>query len=132
MGIEPFLLSSSLLAVMSQRLVRLLCKDCKEAVDPSPKEREMLRLDAAEDGVKLYRPVGCEPCKYTGYRGRIGIYELVEIDDAMRVMIHEGESEQTMVELARQKYPGIETDGRRRILSGETSVEEVLRVTSIA
>ena len=132
MGIEPFLLSSSLLAVMSQRLVRLLCDDCKEEADPSPKEREMLNLDDADDTVKLYRPVGCERCKYTGYRGRTGIYELVEIDDAMRVMIHKGESEQTMVELARQQYPGIESDGRRRILSGETSVEEVLRVTSIA
>jgi general secretion pathway protein E len=130
MGIEPFLLSSSLLAVMSQRLVRLLCNDCKAEAEPTVAERQLLKL-GADDAVKLYHSAGCEACKYTGYRGRTGIYELVEIDDAMRVMIYDGASEQNMEELARQHYPGIESDGRRRILAGETSIEEVLRVTSI-
>ncbi len=131
MGIEPFLLSSSLLAVMSQRLVRLLCHDCREARTPESAELAMLGLTEAGD-VRVYRAKGCERCNYTGYRGRTGVYELIEIDDRMRVMIHEGASEQEMLQLARRQYPGIEIDGRRRILAGETSIEEVLRVTSIA
>jgi len=130
MGIEPFLLSSSLLAVMSQRLVRLLCKDCAEPMEPSAAERELLGASADEE-TSMHRPKGCEKCNYTGYRGRTGIYELIEVDDAMRTLIHEGASEQEMLKLARQQYPGIENDGRRRILAGETSLEEVLRVTSM-
>ena len=132
MGIEPCLLSSSPLAVMSQRLVRLLCNDCKEEVAPSAAECELLRLDAAETAVTIHRAKGCEQCKYTGYHGRTGIYELIEIDEAMSLMIYQGAGEQEMLQRARQQYPGIETDGRRRILAGETSIEEVLRVTSMA
>lgn len=132
MGIEPFLLSSSLLAVMSQRLVRLLCPDCKEATEPNAAERDMLGIAEGEPAPTIYRHVGCEACKYTGYRGRTGIYELIEIDDAMRVMIYDGVSEQEMLQVARKHYPGIEADGRRRVLAGDTSIGEVLRVTSIS
>jgi len=131
MGIEPFLLSSSLIAVMSQRLVRLLCVDCKEAAELNPAERELLRIAPAEDHQSVCQAKGCESCKYTGYRGRTGIYEIIEIDDAMRQMIYGGANEQDILHLARQHYPGIETDGRRRIMAGETSIEEVMRVTSI-
>ena len=131
MGIEPFLLSSSLIAVMSQRLVRLLCNDCKEQAIPNAAERELLRLDADSGEASVHRPKGCERCKYTGYRGRTGIYEMIEIDDTMRQMIYESANEQEILKVARQHYPGIETDGRRRILAGETSIEEVMRVTSI-
>jgi general secretion pathway protein E len=131
MGIEPFLLSSSLIALMAQRLVRLLCNDCKERAEPNPAERELLRLGSDDDAVSIHRAKGCEGCKYTGYRGRTGIYEMVEIDDAMRQMIYEGANEQDILTVARRKYPGIESDGRRRILAGETSIEEVMRVTSI-
>jgi general secretion pathway protein E len=132
MGIEPFLLSSSLVAVMSQRLVRLLCNDCKEEAEPNPAERELLRLEAANDAARVHHAKGCERCKYTGYRGRTGIYEMIEIDDAMRQMIYESANEQDILKVARLRYPGIESDGRRRILAGETSIEEVMRVTSIA
>jgi len=131
MGIEPFLLSSSLVAVMSQRLVRLLCNECKEQAQPNTAERELLRLDAATAGATVHHAKGCERCKYTGYRGRTGIYEMIEIDDAMRQMIYESANEQDILKVARQHYPGIESDGRRRILAGETSIEEVMRVTSI-
>ena len=71
-------------------------------------------------------------CNYSGYRGRTGIYELIEVDDTMRTMIYDGASEQDMLQQARQRYPGIEADGRRRMLAGETSIEEVLRVTAVA
>ena len=132
MGIEPFLLSSSLIAVMSQRLVRLLCVECKETAELNPAERELLRLGPAEEHLSVCHAKGCEACKYTGYRGRTGIYEIIEIDDAMRQMIYGGANEQDILRLAREHYPGIEIDGRRRIMAGETSIEEVMRVTSIA
>jgi general secretion pathway protein E len=131
MGIEPFLLSSSLLAVLSQRLVRLLCQACREPVEPGPLEREQLGLGTGEVA-PLYRPKGCAECHFTGYRGRTGIYELIEIDDQLRSLIYDGAGEQAMLEVARQRYPGIEVDGRRRILAGDTSLAEVLRVTSVA
>ena len=80
----------------------------------------------------MHHAKGCERCKYTGYRGRTGIYEMIEIDASMRQMIYESANEQDIVLEARQHYPGIESDGRRRILLGETSIEEVMRVTSFA
>ena len=76
--------------------------------------------------------MGCSSCNYTGYRGRTGIYELIEMDDQLRLMIHQAASEQDMLAAARQDYPGIQEDGRRRVLGGETSLEEVLRVTSVS
>ena len=132
MGVETFLLSTSLLAVMAQRLVRLLCRDCREVYEAGPAERGMLGLEENAPPQELYRAKGCERCNYSGYRGRTGIYELIEIDDTMRVMIYDGVSEQEMLDYARPLYPGIEADGRRRILAGDTSLEEVLRVTAVA
>ena len=130
MGVEPFLLSSSLLGVMAQRLVRLLCVHCREPHQPSAGELQTLGLTDGQQ-VTLHRAVGCPHCNQTGYRGRTGIYELIEIDESLREMIHEGRGEQAMLAEARQRYPGIDADGRRRVIAGETSLEEVLRVTSI-
>ena len=129
MGIEPFLLSSSLIAVMAQRLVRLLCQNCREQQLATAAEAEWLGVPGGED-VPIYRPQGCEECNFTGYRGRTGIYELVEIDDTLRSMVHEGASEMAMLEVARRRAPGILGDGQRRVLAGETSMEEVMRVTT--
>ncbi len=129
MGIEPFLLSSSLIGVMAQRLVRLLCKDCREEHQVTEAEAEWLALPAGSS-TSIYRPKGCDSCNFTGYRGRTGIYELIEIDDAMRALIHENASEMEMVKLARERAPGILGDGRQRVLDGETSMEEVMRVTT--
>jgi general secretion pathway protein E len=130
MGVEPFLLSSSLVAVMAQRLVRLLCTDCCESADATPPEREVLGLEG-DAPVQLYHAKGCPKCNMTGYRGRTGIYELIEVDETLRTAIHEGVGEQAMLEIARMNYPGIQADGKRRILAGETTLEEVLRVTSV-
>jgi len=132
MGVEPFLVSSTLLAVLAQRLVRLLCTHCREPVAASRAEREILGVGADGPDVTIYKARGCEKCNYTGYRGRTGIYEMIEVDEALRVMIYEGRSEQTMLAEARQRCPGIEEDGRRRVLAGETSIEEVLRVTAVS
>jgi general secretion pathway protein E len=132
MGIEPFLLSSSLLAVMAQRLVRLLCKECRQAATASAAERDKLGIAADAPELTLYKAVGCQSCNYSGYRGRTGIYEMIEVDDTMRTMIYNGKSEQVMLKHARQHCPGMEEDGRRRVLAGETTIEEVMRVTAVA
>lgn len=126
MGIEPFLLSSSLLAVVAQRLVRVLCPACRVAYDPDESEQLVLKIKA---GQKIYRAKGCDSCNYTGYKGRSGIYELIMIDDKLRTMIHDGSSEMDLEAYARTKSPGIRDHGRVKVMAGETTLEEVLRVT---
>jgi general secretion pathway protein E len=120
------LLSSSLIGVIAQRLVRVLNSETREAFMAGEYERRLLNLDANSDPVQLYRPSN-EPG--VGYRGRTGIYELITVDDHMRTMVHDGASEQDMERYARQSSPGIRDDGRRKVMLGETTLEEVLRVT---
>ncbi|MEM7206320.1 MAG: type II secretion system ATPase GspE [Pseudomonadota bacterium] len=131
MGVEPFLLSSSLVGVVAQRLVRMLCPQCKQARAPSMRECETLGIDATDlDEVpSIYVPKGCEHCSQSGYIGRSGIYEVIPIDDQMRNMIHDGASEAELEAHARTYTRGINDDARRRVLLAETSLEEVLRVT---
>ena len=131
MGVEPFLLSSSLLAVMAQRLVRTLCSNCKEEDTLSRAEREMLQLSGHQD-VTVYKARACHHCKGTGYRGRTGIYELIMVDEELRTMIHDGVNEQLMESHCRRRNPGLFEDGINRILAGDTSLAEVLRVTRAA
>ncbi len=126
MGVEPFLLSSSLVGVLAQRLVRVLNPETKEPYVAGEYERRLLNVPADAPSPTLYRP-GVETAM--GFKGRTGIYELVMIDDAMRTMIHDGASEQEMERHARTLTPSIRDDGRARILSGVTTIEEVLRVT---
>jgi len=128
MGVEPFLLSSSLIGVIAQRLVRVLCPNCKQDHDPDDAERDKLHLQPDEK-VTIYRPMGCEKCNHTGYRGRTGIFELVKIDDTLRTLIHNCAAESELIKHARQNSPSIRTDGRSRVLAGITSLEELLRVT---
>jgi len=126
MGIEPFLLSSSLIGVLAQRLVRVLNPDSKQPFPAGEYERRLLNLRSNEASPTLYRP-GRDSAG--GYRGRSGIYELIIVDDAMRTMIHDGVSEQEIERHARLSTPSIRDDGRSRVLRGETTIEEVLRVT---
>ena len=127
MGVEPFLLASSLEVVMAQRLVRLLCKQCKESYTPVDSERAMLKLPP---DTAIYRPVGCSHCNHQGYRGRKGIYELIEINERLRHLIHEQAGEQELMAEARKHGASISDDGRQCVLDGITSMEEVLRVTT--
>lgn len=127
MGVEPFLLSSSLLGVLAQRLVRRLCDQCREAYRPDETE---LRLLDGEKPEWLYRPKGCDVCGHTGYRGRTGIYELLRADDELRRLIHERAPEQSLRQHAQQAgMLGLRQDGLRWVLPGVTSLEELLRVT---
>ena len=128
MGIEPFLLSSSLLAVLSQRLVRTLCPDCKKPHSPDASELEILGQNATSD-TTIYKPHGCAACNQTGYRGRTGIHELLLVDEKVREMMHEGVGEQAIERYIRTSTPSIREDGCSKVLAGETSLEEVLRVT---
>ncbi|MEN8206007.1 MAG: type II secretion system ATPase GspE [Pseudomonadota bacterium] len=128
MGVEPFLLSSSLIGVLAQRLVRVLCDDCKESYTAGVADCRALGV-TEQTPPALYRPRGCAACNELGYRGRTGIYELVTVSDAMRSMIHDGEGELALDRLAREHSPSIRQDGWRKVLEGVTSVEEVLRVT---
>ena len=128
MGVEPFLLSSSLIGVLAQRLVRVLCDDCKEPYTAG--SANCRAMGVPEDNPPtLFKPNGCATCNQLGYRGRVGIYELVTLNDTMRSMIHDGEGEIAMERLAREHSPSIRQDGWRNVLNGITSVEEVLRVT---
>ncbi|MCY7295671.1 type II secretion system ATPase GspE [Alteromonas sp. a30] len=129
MGIEPFLLSSSLLAVLSQRLVRTLCSDCREEHTPTDRERELLGIKPGEEMPVIYAPKGCPACNYTGYRGRTGIHELLVVDENIRDQIHNGRGEQAIERYIRQFTPSIRDDGCRKVLEGRTTLEEVLRVT---
>ena len=128
MGVEPFLISSSLLGVLAQRLVRVLCNDCKRAYIADAAECELLGVSPAE-APTLYHAEGCEQCRGLGYRGRTGIYELVLFDDTLRTMVHTRASEQDMLRHARVLGPSIREDGLRKVREGVTTIEEVLRVT---
>ncbi|HVJ27174.1 MAG TPA: type II secretion system ATPase GspE [Vicinamibacterales bacterium] len=127
MGVEPFLLASSLLGVLAQRLVRRLCPECRKPYTPDATERAVL---SGADVEHVYSAVGCPVCNWTGYRGRSGIYELLTVDDEVRRMIHDVESEQRVRDYARKA--GMRTlreDAVRYVCKGETTLEEVLRVT---
>ncbi|SED81651.1 type II secretion system ATPase GspE [Pseudomonas anguilliseptica] len=128
MGIEPFLLSSSLLGVLAQRLVRVLCPHCKAPYQADEAECTLLGVPFTQSPT-LFHARGCAECHQQGYRGRTGIYELVVFDDHMRTLIHNAASEQDMTRHARTLGPSIREDGRRKVLEGATTVEEVLRVT---
>ncbi|MGH8185690.1 MAG: type II secretion system ATPase GspE [Steroidobacteraceae bacterium] len=126
MGVEPFLLSSSLVGVLAQRLVRVLNPDTKEAYAAGEYERRLLNVPSGTVAPALYRP-GSDSNQ--GFKGRTGIYELVVVDDTMRMMVHDGAGEHELERHARTMTPSIRDDGRARILTGVTTIEEVLRVT---
>lgn len=125
MGVESFLLSSSLLGVMAQRLVRRVCPECKTLHEATPLECATLGVS---DSV-IAQPQGCEACNHTGYKGRIGIYELVEVDDKVREMIHAEVAEQEIETYVHSQHPAIQDSAKDLVLSQQTSLEEVLRVT---
>jgi len=132
MGLEPYLIASSLIMVQAQRLVRRLCPHCRQQRQASPdvwKMLEVSQLDYAE--IKyVYDANGCELCMHTGYIGRIAIYEMTRISDAMRNAIHEGKGLPNMRRIAQREHMiTLRQDVARHVAAGVTSIEEVLRVT---
>ncbi|MFI4982395.1 MAG: GspE/PulE family protein, partial [Nevskiales bacterium] len=131
MGIEPFLLASSLTGVLAQRLVRRLCPACKRAAPADAAEVELAKFENRIAPATLFHAVGCPACNQSGYQGRMGIYELLEMDDALRRMIHERAADQTLRDyaLGSAGMRPLREDGLRWVASGDTTLEEILRVT---
>jgi general secretion pathway protein E len=126
MGVEPFLLASTLRAVIAQRLVRRLCPACRGEKTIEPALAELLGI---EPGTKVAAPKGCAKCGESGYQGRIGVFEAVRIDDAVRRMIHDNADEATIARHAFTNAPSLLQSARALVLAGETSPEEAARVT---
>ncbi|MFT5011888.1 MAG: general secretion pathway protein E [Patiriisocius sp.] len=129
MGVQPYLLSNSIVGLVAQRLLRVLCVHCRQAYTADEYECDLLGLDKS-DPPTLHRKIGCDKCTHEGYRGRQGIYEVVTVDDNLRRMIHSGASELDLEEQARNRSTSIRDDGIAKVLSGTTSVDELLRVTT--
>ena len=130
-GVQPFLVASSIRAIMAQRLVRRLCTNCRQPGDLTETELRALRIEPGQLGEsQVMKPVGCEQCRQTGYKGRMGIFEIFIIDDEVRHMINQRSS--TMILRQRARELGMRTlreDGVRKVLAGLTSAEEVISIT---
>ncbi|MGD9412956.1 MAG: type II secretion system ATPase GspE, partial [Desulfobacterales bacterium] len=131
MGVEPFLISSSILAVVAQRLVRVLCKNCRKAYVPNPIYLQSIGF--SPDRFKahtVYKAMGCENCFNTGYRGRLGIFEIMVLTERLKSLILKTfDSNRIKNEAVQQKMRTLRQDGMQKVLNGLTTVEEVLRVT---
>jgi general secretion pathway protein E len=141
-GVEPFLISSSVIAVIAQRLLRVLCNECKEAYQPDEDTLKQLRqlkineglgnteLPVDDDSITIYRSVGCPKCFHSGYKGRIGIYEIMVLNESLQSMIMKThDSHQIKREAASHGMTSLYDDGIQKVLDGTTTIEEVMRVT---
>ncbi|MFC3052773.1 type II secretion system ATPase GspE [Kordiimonas pumila] len=129
MGVEPFLMSSTVKGVLAQRLVRKLCPVCKQ---PHSNAAHVATLLSITDTKRLAEPVGCPACNGTGYKGRIGIYELLHVDDTVRHLIQENVSEQAIEKHAFQNGGTLSQSGAQLVEEGITTVEEVMRVSRVS
>jgi general secretion pathway protein E len=130
MGIEPFLVSSSILAVLAQRLVRKLCVDCRSGYTPTTTELQRIGITAAGFAGKIYKAAGCRNCRNTGYRGRMAIQELMILEDDIRMLVMQNSDAATIRRACQAKGMRLlRQDGAERVLAGETTIEELLRVT---
>ena len=130
MGIEPFLLSPSLIGIIAQRLVRRICSQCKESYEPTKSELSAIGLYSAMEGLTFYRGEGCEACKGSGYKGRTGIHEVFAVDSSIRELItNKASLGMIREEAARKGFKDMRFDGLKKVIAGITSSEELLRVT---
>ncbi|MCB1637295.1 MAG: type II secretion system ATPase GspE, partial [Thiothrix sp.] len=133
MGVEPYLLASSLIGVVSQRLVRTLCPVCRTPQEASDGELELMYgrqwQQHARSRPVLYHPNGCPECNHHGFVGRSGIYELIELNNDVRQMIHDQAGDIRLEQKVRETMPSLRDDGIRLVLEGRTSLDEVFRVT---
>ena len=130
-GVQPFLVASSVRAVLAQRLVRRLCNHCKEPGELTETELRALRIESGQlPGAQVMKPVGCDQCRQIGYKGRMGIFEIFIIDDEVRYMI--SRRSPTLMLRQRARELGMRTlreDGVRKVLAGLTSADEVISIT---
>jgi general secretion pathway protein E len=126
MGVEPFLLASTLRLIMAQRLVRRLCPSCRRS---EPADRTTAALIGVKTNQPVWRPQGCSHCHQTGYVGRVGIYEAITVDDRVRRLIASGADEEAISDIAFERTDTLARRARAFVLSGITSVEEAVRVT---
>ncbi len=133
MGIEPFLITSAVIGVLAQRLVRVVCHHCKEAYSPPLDALRRLGLDPDEQkGVRLYRGRGCDFCRHTGYKGRLGVFELMVMNDRLRDLVINSASVDDLREAAqRDGMRTLRQDGVQKVLEGITTIEELLRVVFV-
>jgi type II secretory ATPase GspE/PulE/Tfp pilus assembly ATPase PilB-like protein len=128
MGVEPFLISASLIGVMAQRLVRVVCEHCKEAYEPTKATMDKWGIKDKKN-TRLYRGKGCDYCKGTGYRGRAGLFELMTVDDDIREMVISAASTVALRKKCQTKgMKLLREDGLNKALAGRTTLEEVARV----
>jgi general secretion pathway protein E len=127
MGVEPFLLSSSLSGVLAQRLIRTLCPECKVVHTTGEKEQEKLQLNKS---MEIYNAVGCHHCNNTGYQGRTGLYELLTINEEIKILIHNEASESEILKRAAH-YSKLSDQAIELVISGQTSLDEAIRVVSL-
>ena len=131
MGVKPFLVASAVMAIMGQRLIRMLCDECKVPDDPSDVDLRSIGLERGRiGGNTIYRAEGCPACSHSGYKGRKGVYELMEMSNDLREMAFTGKT--TLEFAAKARTEGMVTlqeDGVRKVLSGLTTLQEVLRIT---
>ena len=127
-GCEPFLIGSTMNAVIAQRLVRRLCAHCKKSADATAEEKALLAI-APDDNMQIYHAVGCANCQGTGYRGRIGLFETLWFDDALRQFVSKGCTEEMLVAEAGDRLKQMWHDGVDKIKQGLTTLEEVQKVT---
>ncbi len=133
MGVEPYLLASSVRGVLAQRLVRCLCVECRESTAPTAGESKILEGLGLPPTQGHFRAAGCPACSQTGYRGRTGVYELLLIDDSLRRLVHDRAGEPLLREAcARANVRTLQADGARWLVDGTTSLAELLRVTGAA
>jgi len=129
MGVEPFLVASSVTAVLAQRLVRLICKDCKETYAPSEEILRDVGLAGAKN-IKFYRGRGCDNCMHTGYKGRVGIFELMLPSDEIRTLaVAKASTTEIRKAALKNGMKTMQEDGIEKVKTGATTLEEVLRVT---
>jgi len=131
MGIEPFLVSSSVIAVMAQRLIRRVCRGCAVAYVPSAEQLREIGIDRERGDAAIRRAgPGCTQCKQTGYHGRVGIHELLVVDDEIRALVMKNADAATIRRSATARgMPTLREDGAQKVLEGLTTIEEVIRVT---
>ena len=130
-GVEPYLISASVNAILAQRLVRKICKECKETYEPTEEMKEFLTLQGWQG--ELYKGKGCDRCRKTGYAGRLGIYELLVMDDSLRDLVTANPDVTQFRKLCRERgLITLRTDGFEKVRKGLTTVDEILRVTENA